>query len=70
MAKLISRVGPWDIMYEEWDFFDDMKDLRDTAKKEAIICGDELREGDHEIRIYNHHQKIVRWKGILSLWRG
>ncbi len=65
MAKLISRVGPWDNMYEEWQF-DNIEELRREAKKEAIICGDTLQEINNEIKIYNHHQLNVRWKGILG----
>ena len=42
--------------------------LRDAAKQEAIVCGDEVREKEEGaiIEIFNWHAGEVRWKGVVT----
>ena len=58
MGKLIVE----EFLYEEWTF-DSEQELKESAKKTAIVCGDEIRHKENGIEIYNHHKMGVRWKG-------
>ena len=58
---MVSRQTVESVLYEEWDF-DDREELEAAIKKEARICGDEIR-GD---TIFNHHPCDVRWRGKVK----
>jgi len=51
------------IMYEEWEF-DTEEELMESAKKEAVVCGDRIdKNEDGSIRIFNYHKGSPRWVG-------
>jgi len=54
-----------DVLFEAWEFccFECM--IR-AVVKEAIVCGDTIRQDEHTVIIHNFHKGGTRWRGSVK----
>ncbi len=64
---MVARHTKNAFMDHEWEF-DTYDEMMEAAKKEAVVCGDDLNESQDKksVEIWNYHQSSVRWKGCLA----
>jgi len=61
---MAARQTKNEFMDDEWEF-DTYDEMMEAAKKEAVVCGDDLNESDDKksVEIWNYHQQSNRWVG-------